>query len=381
MPNSFIPADTFAYRHHDHDDDDENRPVPKILFVLKKRELGNQSYSYGTDLSTGLLNSATFVYQMLLDMGVDTKLVIADDNNSIDREVTEYRPTHVILEALWVVPPKFDVLIPLHPTVKWIVRIHSEIPFIANEGIAMQWLIEYALYPNVSISCNAPRIYKAVEFLFRCRFGWDRREMSKHLSYLPNFYPQEYERKRIDNSSDEVNVACFGAVRPFKNHLNQAIAALQFATFLDKKLKFHINGDRMEQGGDPVMKNLVELFKNFEDLGHELIAHPWTTHEEFKIICSEQIDIGMQVSFTETFNIVGADQISVGVPLVASNEVPWTLPYYTADPNDVDDIVNTLLIVWRRPQHNVAQLQRMLTRYTNETKEIWTRYFRSPINY
>jgi hypothetical protein len=85
--------------------------MPRVLFICKQRPA-----SYGA--SYGLLNSCRFLCNALHKMGVEAKLVEVLDNNSIDREVSQYKPTHVFIEALWVVPEKFDVLIPLHPHVK-----------------------------------------------------------------------------------------------------------------------------------------------------------------------------------------------------------------------------------------------------------------------
>ena len=62
------------------------------------------------------------------------------DNNDIDREIVKFQPTVVIIEAFWVVPDKFDILKILHPKVVLVVRNHSEIPFLANEGVAFEWL-------------------------------------------------------------------------------------------------------------------------------------------------------------------------------------------------------------------------------------------------
>ena len=109
----------------------------KILFILKRREDYNGIIHSHVGLSTGLFNSASFMNDMLNDAGVESKLVVVEDNNRIDSEVYKYKPTHVIIEALWVVPSKFAILADLHPTVKWIVRLHSELPFLANEGIAL----------------------------------------------------------------------------------------------------------------------------------------------------------------------------------------------------------------------------------------------------
>jgi len=114
----------------------------RVLFILKRK----QDY-YGTEiqigLSTGLYNSAVYIDLMLKSENIISKIVVVEDNNSIDKEVFDFKPTHVIIEALWVVPEKFKILSKLHPTVKWIVRLHSQIPFISLEGVAMKWISKY----------------------------------------------------------------------------------------------------------------------------------------------------------------------------------------------------------------------------------------------
>jgi hypothetical protein len=102
---------------------------PKILFLLKRRHDYNSEEHTNLNISTGLYNSAHFMHEMLIDEGLESNIAVVVDNNSIDKEVTKYKPTHVIIEALWVVPEKFYILSKLHPNVKWIIRLHSEIPF------------------------------------------------------------------------------------------------------------------------------------------------------------------------------------------------------------------------------------------------------------
>ena len=137
--------------------------MSKVLFILKRREDYSAQVHSHIGLSTGLYNSAKFMNDMLNDAGIQSDLGVAIDNNCIDRLVTLYKPTHVIIEALWVVPPKFSVLQKLHPNVKWIIRLHSEMPFMAGEGMAMDWLGDYATFKNVVIACNAPRMLREMK--------------------------------------------------------------------------------------------------------------------------------------------------------------------------------------------------------------------------
>jgi hypothetical protein len=87
------------------------------------------------------------------------------------------------------------------------------------------------------------------------------------------------------------------------------------------------------------------------------------------------MDIALQVSFSETFNIVGADLISQGVPLVGSSEIPWSTGLFNANPVDSTDICNKLIRAWNHPQLNVRMSQYSLTHYTSETRRIWYKYF------
>lgn len=304
----------------------------RILFICKKR-----IESYG-GISFGLSNSATFVCNALNKKGIECKRVSVIDNNSIDKEVHQYKPTHVIIEAYWVVPSKFDVLCPLHPTVKWIVRGHSKIPFFANEGICTGWTGEYIQraeqYDNFYLSFNDLDTCNTIFYGF------------KYMPiYLPNIYcPIKDKKDKKDKmlKGDYVDVGCFGAIRPMKNTLQQAFASICFADRIGKKLRFHINGNRTEQKGENVVNNLRNLFK---DSPHELVEHSWMNHTDF-IELIRTMDIGIQVSLSESFNIVGADFVSNGVPFIGMSDMRWLSSLYIAKPTEIEDIVSKMLFAW-----------------------------------
>lgn len=346
----------------------------KILFILKRRQDYNTISHSHIGMSTGLYNSASFMNDMLNKNGIHSEIVVVIDNNDIDREVTKHKPTHVIIEALWVVPSKFSVLCELHPNIKWIIRLHSEIPFIANEGIALDWIGDYAAFSNVFVAANSPRALRDVRLFIKTKFEWDNIDVFKKVIYLPNYYPEGFKVKDFDFDKETIDIACFGAVRPLKNHLIQALAAIEFADSIGKKLRFHINSGRVEQKGDSVMKNLKELFTHVADSGHELINNEWAPREEFLELCGK-MDIGMQVSFSETFNIVAADLISQGVPIVGSNEIPWLSCFYGAKPTHTKSIVNKLKLTYLIPDANIYLNQKLLNRYINKTEKIWVTYF------
>jgi hypothetical protein len=350
--------------------------MSKVLFILKRRDDYSAIVHSHVGLSTGLYNSAKFMDDMLQAQDIDSVLEVAVDNNCIDRLVTKHKPDYVIIEALWVVPQKFSVLQKLHPNTKWIIRLHSEMPFMAGEGMAMDWLGDYSGFSNIIIACNAPRMMREISLYLQYRNNWTDEKTAEKVIYLPNYYPQDFKQKKFNKDKDYIDISCFGAIRPLKNHLLQAFAAIDFANQIGKKLRFHVNAGRIEMNGQPAINNLKGLFQQIHGQGHELVNHQWTPREEFLLLCG-QMDIGMQCNFSETFNIVGADLTSQGVPIVgAAIEIPWAVTNFCADPNSSEDMVAKLKLAYNWPKISVFANQYSLKKYTNKTAKIWSTYFR-----
>lgn len=355
---TFFEIPSFQYR---------NSMSNRILFILKSRE-GN--WGYGSKES-GLSNSVRFVVDMLAARGIVAKAVEVNDNNDIDREVTAWQPSHVVIEAFWVVPEKFDVLRPLHPDVQWIVRDHSETPFLANEGIAFGWTVDY-LRRGIEVMCNSPRaVADMATVAMSCS------QSPTNVTYGPNVYPVPPMENMVPHArkADVVNIGCFGAVRPLKNHMTQAIAAMAFADSVGVTLNFHINATRTEGKGEPVLKNLRELFARSR---HTLVEHGWMPHADFLDVL-QNIDILMQVSFTETFNIVAADAMAASVPVLVSREIPWVGAYAHRDPTDAADMAQGLFHIWienEREQITRLEAQRRdMERYVACSVSTWVRRF------
>ena len=359
--------------------------MTKLLFILKRREItyeeNNILYSQTPNspyfkycMSSGLRNSSQFVVSMLQEHGIEAKLVEVVDNNCIDREVYEYKPTHVIIEAFWVVPEKFHELHKLHPKVKWIIRNHSELPFLANEGQAIHWSLQYLKYKNVFLAPNSKRAYEDTKKMVAASISPLASEY--RVLYLPNYYQIKGSVKKLSPVRDTVNVGCFGAVRPLKNHLIQAVAAIDFARSENKKLRFHINVSRIEDSGNNSLKSLRGLFANLDSERFELVEHNWLNHEDFlKLV--RTMDIGLQTSFSETFNIVAADFVSQGIPIVVSKEISWIPEEFHCRHTDSKDIVRVMkrtlfgFRFWWKAYWSLNALKR----YNRESKHIWIRTF------
>lgn len=330
----------------------------RILFICKKNETyGFETY---TRRSSGLYNSTRFIVEGLQKRGVHAHIIEVIDNNCIDKEVTKFKPDVVVIEALWVVPEKFHVLRKLHPHVKWFIHMHSHMPFLALEGVSMDWLPRYS-HMGLGIIANSPESFDA----FACVLS------PESLVYLPNVYISQPRHAEFKDKHF-IDIGCFGAVRPLKNQLLQAMCAIKFARSKGKLLRFHINGSRVETGGEPVLKSLQQLFEHQPDC--ELVMSKWHEPEDFLKILSH-IDIGMQVSLTETFNVVCADYVTAGIPVVASKEVKWLSNFCKAQDDSPSDILRLMNRVWRN-RLLIKRNQYLLCKFSEDAQHMWFNWLR-----
>ena len=357
----------------------------RVLFVLRWRIVPYYGSSWGwmeqgtvADpsaklLSHGLNNSCRFVVDMLNEAGVEAKLVQVADDNDIWKEIVAYDPTLVVIEAYWMRPKKLADLNARFPGLPIVIRGHSSTPFLAEDSIGFPWAVAY-LAAGGSVGQNDRRHVEEMRFLARDLFRLDHEEARLRVPLLPNVYPHRAPVVVKQPIPGEIDIGCFGAIRSLKNHVGQAIAAMMFAREVGRYLRFHINGDRLERGGQAVSAALDALFDAAPNA--ELVRHPWIpTHDDFlELIAS--MDMVTQVSFAETFNIVAADAASQGVPLVGSAEIPWLAHESIADPTSTHDIARVMRHVWDR--RGIDSLldpnRRGLQHFCVESRRSWLDY-------
>lgn len=331
----------------------------KILFLIKERV---HDVEYG--ITSGLYNSAQFVVDFFQKNGIESKLASVVDGNSVDKELTIYDPDIVVLEALWVTPAKLQELINIkrHEKRRWVIRIHSKAPFLANEGVATAWIRDYTRINSsrIFLAPNTEELTNQLKSVF---------PKGKFIT-LPNLYQYDNINLESKKKSDFVDVGCFGAIRPMKNQYLQAMAAIDFANRHSLKLRFHINGTRVEQKGDNVLKNIRLLFED----RHELVEHDWMTHSDFLKTISK-MDIGCQVSFSESFNIVSADFVQAKVPIVVSDDIEWMPGILRVSPTEWEKISRRMSLAYEFKGILVPLQSLYLKWYEFKAEWIWINKF------
>lgn len=287
--------------------------------MLKERSVPGGYYA-----SPGLENSVEFIVEMLQAAGVVANIAQVIDGNGIETVVVKYKPDVVVLEAIWCPPYKLQELVSLYPKIQWVVRVHSDIPFLASEGMAISWLQQYSKIAGVQLAVNKTEVEDSFEAL------------GLNPIVLSNYYPTSFQP--MTNAGATFKVGCFGAIRPLKNQLIQAVAAIDVAKALGRTLEFYMNVARTEQCGDPVAKNLQAA------LGSSLFVVPWLDRADFLELL-KTMDLSLQVSFSETFNIVSADAVNVGIPMVVSKDISWADERTQVPAENYERIVETIEFV------------------------------------
>ena len=274
-------------------------------------------------------------------------VIQVENMEHIHLAISRFKPTKVILEALWASEEQLKVLVKRYPSKKFYVHIHSNIPFLACEGSSFMRIAE-AYNQGVGIIFNNKR----------------SADCFRGAIYLPNVYSIPFLAIKKESEKEHIDIVCAGSMRLMKNQVAQAMASIIYAESIGKKLRFHCNMGRSE-GGAEVIAALKGLF--FIHKSHELVDMPWMNHSEFINYLSE-MDMGLQVSMSESFNIVAADYCTAGIPMVVSEEIEWADDNCKAPTGDPIAIAQLM----SGAHHSIGYNRYNLRNYSNEARQMWS---------
>jgi len=179
---------------------------------------------------------------------------------------------------------------------------------------------------NFQVSGNSEKFCNWLEAAYQCP-----------VTFLPNMYYLDYcvNPNKPVYVGGILRIGAFGAIRPQKNMMSMAAAALQLHEELKVDTEFWVSGGRTEGGGSTIINAVRAMVKNIP--GFTLKEMNWSTWPEFRDIV-RKMHLLMQVSYTESFNMVTADGIAEGVPSVVSSSIDWAPGYWQAESDNVPDI-------------------------------------------
>ncbi|HEU4405701.1 MAG TPA: hypothetical protein VFS43_10455 [Polyangiaceae bacterium] len=161
---------------------------------------------------------------------------------------------------------------------------------------------------------------------------------------MPNLYDAERGpapgRSPLRGEGRPPRVGSFGAMRLLKSHTTSAAAALLAARALGRELAFWVSVDGNDDGGMSVVDALRAMFAGLP--WATLVEQPWQDWPAFRRTVSH-MDLCLQLSHTETFDLTTADAVAEGVPCVVSPAIEWAPNAWKVDSDRPEDAARVAL--------------------------------------
>lgn len=284
---------------------------------------------------TGLAVSATHTARVLRTVGINVLVRPIVDAKALEALIIKESPTHLVINALWVPTAEIARLTYAYTHVHFAVLCHSNMAFLQVEPNGIKLLreavdFELASIGNFNVAANSRAGVRGV------MDAWEA-----PVLYLPNLYYLDDTARphRRKWSGGTLRIGAFGALRPLKNPTGSAFAALAIATNLGTNLEFHINTGRNDGGwADQLTRSVEAIFNGLPNA--KLVKDPWANWPSFRLLV-RSMNLLLQPSFTESFNVVTADGVAEGIPSVVSDVIEWAPDWWKASPDDVEAIART----------------------------------------
>lgn len=298
----------------------------RVIFTYKNFPVAHHVSHIGLGVSA--LNSAKFLRANGIYADVWPILGAKDLAERIAR--TSPQPSHIVIGAPWI--PTLDLqafLVFRFPHIHFAVVCHSNVGFLSADPQAIKNFRE-----DLDLEQGAMNFAAGGNSKRFCRFIKD--SYQRPCTYLPNLYFVESDRpvRRRLWTGGKIKIGAFGAVRPLKNHLSAAAAALEIAEKLGTNVDFHISVGRIE-GGYTVVRAIEAMLNRSPRV--TLIKDDWYQWPQFRHVI-RSMNLLIQPSFTETFNMVTADGAAECVPSVVSDAIDWAPQSWKAEVDSPADI-------------------------------------------
>jgi hypothetical protein len=309
--------------------------MPQVPIQFERKHmsvvLAYKNFAANRNIShIGLGVAAINTAKVLQQNGIPTVVWPVINAEDLRRRLTVKATANVIISAPWIPSAELQALGNDFPNTHFTVACHSNVGFLQADRNGVKLVrelmeLEAGNY-NIHLAGNSRRFCNWIRFAF-----------SAPCAYLPNLYflhdePLPHPRPFHGGT---LKIGVFGATRPLKNMMSAAGAALEIARSLRSPLELWVSGGRTEGGGEVVLGAVKEMLAGLP--GVNLILNGWQTWPNFRRTVGS-MNLLLQPSYTESFNMVTADGVAEGVPSVVSSAIDWAPSDWKADVDDTLDI-------------------------------------------
>ncbi len=282
----------------------------------------------------------------------------------------EHPITHVVVSAPWLPTLVYQQLCMTHPEIVFAMSSHSNLPFLQYDGKGPQLLREsYRLAVGVSN-------FRAVG---NCRryTGFVSRTYGSPCWFLPNLYDlgnKTAHPHRRPMQNGPLRLGAFCATRQLKNLMSAVGAGLEVGNRLNRDVEIWISSGRDGTHAKPILQGMYALVDGLP--WAKIVDNGWKSWPDFRTTI-RSMDLLLQPTFSETFNVVTADGIAEGVASVVTSAIDWAPQSWWANPDDVQDIADKAIALLNdsfAPQTGLQYLQD----YINSGVGEWKNYLLTP---
>jgi hypothetical protein len=332
-----------------------------VVFAYKNFA-ANRNISH-IGLGVAALNTA----KVLRHAGILSEVWPITDAGDLRVRLSASPAKQVIISAPWIPSDALQGLANDFPHTQFAVNCHSNVGFLQADrnGVRlMREVLELELGThNIHLAGNCRRFCE-----------WVNSAFAAPCAYLPNLYYLDEHAEghaHAGFTGGTLRIGAFGATRPLKNLMSAAAAAVEIARGLRAPLEFWLSGGRTEGGGETVLGAVKEMLQGMPNVS--LVLNGWQTWPKFRKLVGH-MNLLLQPSYTESFNMVTADGIAEGVPSVVSDAIDWAPQYWKAHSDDVRDIARAGRQVLADP-HAARDGWRALTSYVRDGMSAYQKYF------
>jgi glycosyltransferase involved in cell wall biosynthesis len=270
--------------------------------------------------------------------------------------------THIVIMAPWITPLDLQALLKWFPDKEFTVKAHCNVAAMYGDYRSIGNFRNYADllndFSNLTISGNSGSFV-----------SWFSEAYGVNTFLLPDLYSVHHIDRDEKTNCPHLRLGSFGALRPEKNVPSAVAAGILIQQRLQVSVSFHIN-----IGGETKGKEIINTIDQMSQgiPGFDLVKHRWMPWSDFTKLV-RTMDLLFQPSFTESFNIVTADGVSVGVPSVVSSAVRWVPEDWKANPDSPSDLADTGIYLlespdaWKEGEH-------ALKHHNREGVRLWKNY-------
>lgn len=337
--------------------------APDVLIAYRNLRAANPRLSH-----VGLGINAIHTCKCLRAAGIPCDVVGVADATHLSAQVAA-RPatTHVVIEAPFLPDADLLSLCNRYSRVEFCCRVHSQVGFLQVEAGAVRLMRDYLRLqdhlPNFRLSANAGRLSAFLDQVYRTR-----------SLLLPNLYDAVHGGRSIHRPpTSVVRIGSFGAIRLMKGHMTAAAAALALAAMHRLGLEFHLSVNR-EEHGRGVLEAIRALFADVPVA--KLIEVPWSSWSDFRRTIAS-MDLHLQLSASETFNLTVADAVAGGVPSVVSEAIDWVPAAWVSPLDDAEAVARKGWSLLNDP-HAADDGRRALDAYNHGSLARWKAWLGVP---